>query len=45
MLNRFINFKPVMRFKNGSDISKFRGLNNNTSNIVLNLRVLNIVVQ
>ena len=50
VLCSFINFKPVERFKNESDVCEFRGLDDSTSKRVLNLlepvqlRVRKIVV-
>ena len=37
IFDAFVDLYPVKRFKNGSDMSGFRSLNNGTSNRVLNL--------
>jgi len=31
VFNAFIDFKPVKRFENGSDVNEFRGFDNSTA--------------
>ena len=37
MVNTFVNFKQVSRFKNSSDMREFYNLNNSRSKEVMNL--------
>ena len=36
MFNMFIDFEPMKRFENGSNVSEFRGFDNSTGKRILN---------